>query len=129
MGLTYLRNLLRPLHIAALVGAAALGAWGIADTMRLAGSEDLPISLERGGISVGFLALAITYAGILRWRGFTPLALPAFVMSSFAVALVFLDLRGAAKGFPPSDSPGRDLVISVACWGAALIVCSWLARF
>src|SRR6266478_853547 len=58
MDSTHLRNLLLTLHLAALAGALGLGAWAIADTIHLAGSENLPLSLERGGISVGFLSLA-----------------------------------------------------------------------
>ena len=128
MGSTHLRNLLLLLHIAALACAAGLGAWGIAETIHLAGSEDLPISLERGGTSLGFLSLATIYAGIVRRRGFSLIALPSLVVSLLAVALVFLSVRWTAKGSPPSASPGRQLTMSAVWWVAALVLCSWLVR-
>ena len=128
MGSTHLRNLLLLLHIAALACAVGLGAWGIVDTVHLAGSEYLPISLERGGISVGFLSLATIYAGILGRRGFSLIALPSLVVSLLAVAWVFFNVRWAAKGFPPSESPGRQLAMSAVWWVAALVLCSWLVR-
>ena len=111
-----------------LVCAAGLGAWGIADTIHLARSEDLPSSLERGGISVGFLSLATIYAGIVRRRGFSLIALPSLLVSLLAVALVFFNVRWAAKGFPPSESPARQLAMSAVWWVAALVLCSWLVR-
>ena len=128
MGSTHLRNLLRMLHIAALACAAGLGAWGIADTIHLAGSEDLPISLERGGISVGFLSLATVYAGILRRRGFSLIALPSLVVSLLAVVLASSNVRWAAKSLPASENPGQQLVMSAVWSVAALILCWWLIR-
>ena len=128
MGSTHLRNLLLLLHIAALACAAGLGAWGIADTIRLAGSEDLPISLERGGISIGFLSLATIYAGIVRRRGFSLIALQSLVVSLLAVVLVGSNVRWATKSFPPSENPGQQLVMSAVGSVAALILCWWLIR-
>jgi len=128
MDSTHLRNLLVTFHLAALAGALGLGAWAIADTIHLAGSEALPIRLERGGISVGFLSLATIYAGIVRRRGFSLIALPSLVVSLLAIALVFFNVRWAAKGFPPSQSPGRQLAMSAVWWVAALVLCSWLVR-
>jgi len=128
MDSTHLRNLLLTLHLSALAGALGLGAWAIADTIHLAGSEDLPFSLERGGISVGFLSLATIYAGILRRRGFSLIALPSLVVSLLAVVLVGSTVRWATKSFPPSENPGQQLVISAVWSVAALILCWWLIR-
>jgi len=113
---THLRNLLLLLHIAALACAAGLGAWGIADTIRLAGRRTCPFSLERGGISVGFLSLATIYArhcAPARLQSHRPASL---VVSLLAVALLFSNVRWAAKGFPPSESPGRQRAISALWW-------------
>ena len=123
-----LRNLLLRLHVVALATVAVLGALGIVATVQLTRSEGLPIALERGGTSVAFLSLATGYAVILRRRGFSLIALPALGVSLLAVGLLFLGVRSAAKGFPPSETPGRELVISVAWWVGALALCSWLLR-
>jgi len=128
MDLRQLRNVLLPLYVATLVCAAVLGASGLADTIRLAGSEDFPITLQRAGTSVCFLALATIYAAILFRRGFAFVALPSFLVSLAAVALVFLDARGAAKGFPPSADPQRAFAASIFWWTVAVVMCAWLIR-
>jgi len=109
-----LRAALLPLHVAALAFGVYVASAAVQPFLTNAGTDLTAVAGSRFAVAASLIGLTLAYAVILYRKGFTPAALPAFLLSYVALGVIVdVTTRAMAKGFPPaaaSDIPGHYLV-------------------
>jgi hypothetical protein len=122
-------KLLHACHIVALLGAGALGAWGLSASVFALGSEATHHGLPRAAAAFAALAFAAAFLPSIRLARFAGLVLPVFVaVIVVSVVSVQFFVSGLVKGFPPSIAPITANLVTYSALVAVFLVSVASAR-